>query len=71
MKMNSGALDLPDDRQLAIWKEMTREKKLEVFQAIMRQARQMKRSCLRQQFPDAGEDEIDRKLARIFLYART
>ena len=50
---------------------MTREKKLEVFQAIMRQARQMKRSCLRQQFPDAGEDEIDRKLARIFLYART
>jgi hypothetical protein len=71
MNMNSGALDLPDDRQLAIWKEMTREKKLEVFQAIMRQARQMKRSCLRQQFPDAGEDEIDRKLARIFLYART
>lgn len=71
MNMNSGALDLPDDRQLAIWKEMTREKKLEVFQAIMRQARRMKRSCLRQQFPDAGEDEIDRKLARIFLYART
>lgn len=71
MNMNAGTLDLPDDRQLAIWKEMTREKKLEVFQAIMRQARQMKRSCLRQQFPDAGEDEIDRKLARIFLYART
>jgi hypothetical protein len=46
-------------------------KKLEVFQAIMRQARQMKRSCLKQQFPDAGEEEIDRKLARIFLYART
>jgi hypothetical protein len=66
-----GTLDLPDDRQLAIWKEMTREKKLELFQAIMRQARQMKRSCLRQQFPDAGGDEIDRKLARIFLYSRT
>jgi hypothetical protein len=71
MNMNAGTLDLPDDRQLAIWKEMTREKKLEVFQAIMRQARQMKRSCLRQQFPDACEEEIDRKLARIFLYART
>jgi len=66
-----GTLDLPDDRQLAIWKEMTREKKLELFQAIMRQARQMKRSCLKQQFPDAGEEEIDRKLARNFLYART
>jgi hypothetical protein len=50
---------------------MTKEKKLEVFQAIMWQARQMKRSCLRQKFPDAGEDEIDRKLARIFLYSRT
>jgi hypothetical protein len=71
MNMNAGTLDLPDDRQLAIWKEMTREKKLELFQAIMRQARQMKRSCLKQQFPDAGEEEIDRKLARIFLYART
>ena len=69
--MNHRSLDLPDARQLAIWKEMTREKKLELFQAIMRQARQMKRSCLNLQFPDAGEDEIDRKLARIFLYART
>ena len=69
--MNHRSLDLPDARQLAIWKEMTMEKKLEVFQAIMRQARQMKRSCLRQQFPDASEEEIDRKLARIFLYART
>jgi hypothetical protein len=71
MKMNSGTLDLPDDRQLAIWKEMTMEKKLEVFQAIMRQARRMKRSCLRQQFPEAGEEEIDRKIAKIFLNART
>ena len=47
------------------------EKKLEVFQAIMRQARRMKRSCLRQQFPEAGEEEIDRKIAKIFLNART
>jgi hypothetical protein len=69
--MKTNTPDLPDPRQLEIWKEMTKEKKMEVFLAILRQARQMKRSCLRQQFPEDGEEEINRKLAKIFLHART
>jgi hypothetical protein len=63
--------DFPDPRQLEIWKNMTKESKLELFLTIMRQARQMKRTCLAQQFPHESVEEIDQRLAKIFLHART
>lgn len=50
---------------------MSSQEKYDVFCSLQRQAREMKRAALRQQFPQANEEEINRKLIKIFLHART
>ena len=63
--------DLPDRRQIEIWKKMSFQQKYEVWQGIQKEARALKRAGLRQQFPNDTAEEINRKLAKAFVRART
>lgn len=70
-KISPRVSDQPDAQQIEIWKNMSYQEKYDVFCSIQRQAREMKRAALRQQFPEDSEEEINRKLVKIFLHART
>ena len=60
----------PDPKQTAIWKRMTLSKKYEILAATVRQARQFKRMGLRMKYPSDTPEEIETKLASIWLHAR-
>jgi len=59
----------PDPKQTAIWKRMTLSKKYEILAATVRQARQFKRMGLRMKYPSDTPEEIETKLASIWLHA--
>jgi hypothetical protein len=65
------AFDLPDPAQLEIWKKMSYAEKYEVFCSLQYQARDMKRSMFKHQFPELSEEEINQKVVEFFLYATT
>jgi len=60
----------PDSKQIAIWKAMTLSEKYQLLAATIKQARELKRTGLRLQFPDDSAEKIEIKLARIWLHAR-
>jgi len=60
----------PDPKQTAIWKAMDLPQKYRLFAATISQARELKRTGLRLRFPQASPQEIESKLARIWLHAR-
>lgn len=62
---------MPDRRQLEIWKNMSYQQKYEVWQGMQNEARALKFAGLRYQFPDDSEEEINRKLAKAMLHARS
>lgn len=62
--------DLPSPQQTAIWRRMSPAEKYQLLAATIRQARELKRAGLRHRFPQAPPEEIEIKLARVWLHAR-
>lgn len=62
---------LPHPKQTAVWKSMDLSEKYRLFAATVRQAREFKRMGLRMKYPGDTPEEIERKLARIWLNARS
>ncbi len=60
----------PDPKQTAIWKTMSMSEKYQLLAATVRQAREFKRTGLRLRFPDDNAEQIETKLARVWLHAR-
>ncbi len=56
--------------QTAIWKNMSLSEKYALLAGTIRQARQLKRIGLRMNYPEATDEEIERKLAHVWLHAR-
>ncbi len=63
-------MSLPDPKQTAIWKAMDLSEKYQLLAATIKQARELKRTGLRLRFPEDSSEEIETKLARIWLHAR-
>lgn len=63
--------DRPDPRQLAIFRRMTIDQKLELIGRIREEAVGLKAAWLRQQHPDEGEEQIRKRLRAWLLYGRT
>jgi hypothetical protein len=59
------------EEHLAILRAMTPEQKFRTATALYWSARRLKAAWLRSQHPDWSEEEIQRKVREIFLYART
>jgi hypothetical protein len=63
-------MSLPTPQQTAIWKAMSYSEKYQLLAATIRQARDLKRAGLRLRFPQDSPDQIETKLARVWLHAR-
>jgi hypothetical protein len=63
-------MSLPTPQQVAIWKAMSYAEKYQLLAAAIIQARELKRAGLRIRFPQDGPEEIEAKLARVWLHAR-
>ena len=63
-------MSLPSSQQTAIWKAMPLTEKVELFTAMIRQAREFKRMGIRMRYPEFSPEEVEQKLARIWLHAR-
>jgi hypothetical protein len=63
-------MSLPTPQQTAIWKAMSHSEKYQLLVATIRQARDLKRAGLRHRFPQDSPDQIETKLARVWLHAR-
>lgn len=63
--------DMPDPRQIEIYKKMTPEQKFNILCGLYRQARELKTAGLRMQHPDWTEEQIQDAVREIFLHART
>ena len=57
--------------QREIYRKMSPARKLEVAQQLYWSARNMKAAYLRSQHPDWDEEQIQRKVKEIFMYAVT
>ena len=57
--------------QKKIYKSMTPEQKLNASLKLYYSAWELKAAGLRELYPDLGEEEIQKKVKEIFLYART
>jgi hypothetical protein len=57
--------------QKRIFQAMTPEQKLRISMRLYWSARKLKAAGLKRQHPDWTEQQIDKKVREIFLYART
>ena len=66
---------LPDEqtaeRQFAIFRAMTPERRLEVARQLWLTARELKRVGIRTLHPDWSDEQVDRELNHAFLHTRT
>lgn len=66
---------LPDEQassaQLAIFRQMTPERRLSLAEQLYWSARDLKAAWLRTQHGDWSEEQIAREVTRLFLHART
>lgn len=56
--------------QASIWKSMSLSEKYQLTASTIRQSRQLKRLGIKLSHPTATPEEIERKLARVWLHAR-
>ena len=63
-------MDLPSTIQTAAWRKMARSEKYQLLAAAIRNARELKRAGLRLRFPQDPPEQIESKLAHIWLHAR-
>lgn len=59
--------DRPTAQQIAAWKRMTFEQKLELADGLRTTALQLREACLRQQEPELSDDQIRRRLREYLL----
>jgi hypothetical protein len=59
------------DLQKKIYQSMTPEEKLKIALRLYYSARQLKAAALLQDHPNLTEQEVQKKVREIFLYART
>ena len=57
--------------QVAIYRRMTPERKLQLAGALYRDARLLKASALRAFHPDWSDLQVEAETRRIFMYARS
>jgi hypothetical protein len=62
---------MDDGVQLRILRAMTPEQKLEAAMCLYWSARDLKAAALRGQHPEWSEEEVQRAVREIFLYARS
>ncbi|MFV0338944.1 MAG: hypothetical protein ACK5LK_11970 [Chthoniobacterales bacterium] len=63
--------DSPSPEQIAIWKKMTPEQKVDVFSRLMHNVRSLKYAGVKYEHPDWSDEQVNKEVARYFLYART
>ena len=63
-------MDLPSPMQTAAWQKMSPADKYQLLATTIRKARELKRAGLRHRFPQDTADQIESKLAHIWLHAR-
>jgi hypothetical protein len=63
-------MDLPSSLQVAAWKKMSAAEKYQLLAATVCKARELKRAGLRLRFPLDTPEQIETKLARVWLHAR-
>ncbi len=63
-------MSLPSSQQTAAWKALTLPEKYQLLAATIRQSRQLKRLGLQLNHPAATPEEIESKLAHLWLHAR-
>jgi hypothetical protein len=63
-------MDLPSPMQNSVWRKMPLSEKYLLLAATIRNARELKRAGLRHRFPQDSPEEIEAKLARVWLHAR-
>jgi len=63
--------DRPDPRQIAIFRRMTVDQKLELIEKIREDALALKAAWLRQRYPEDDEARIRKRLRAWQLYGRT
>jgi hypothetical protein len=57
--------------QYEIWKKMSADEKYQLFEGLMSDIRIIKTAAVKEANPAWGDEEVDREVANIFLYART
>ncbi len=66
---------LPDEQaspeQLAVFRQMTPERRLSLAEQLYWSARNLKTAWLRSQHGDWSEEQIEREVIRLFTHART
>lgn len=63
-------MDLPSPMQTAAWRKMSLAEKYQLLATTIRKARELKRAGLRHRFPQDTPEQIEIKLAHIWLHAR-
>ena len=63
--------DQPSPEQLAIFGQMTPERRLSLAEQLYWSARDLKAAWLRAQHADWTEEQIAREVTRLFTHART
>jgi len=66
---------LPDEKpspeQIAIFREMTPERRLSLAEQLYWTARELKAAWLRARHPEWPEEKVSQEVTRLFLHART
>jgi len=63
-------MDHPSPMQTAAWRKMSPSEKYQMLAATIVKARELKRAGLRHRFPQDSPEQIESKLAHIWLHAR-
>lgn len=61
----------PSDIEKNRFTHMTGEEKLQLSIDLYWSARELKKAALREQYPELTDEELEKKLIKIFMYART
>lgn len=60
--------DRPSPEQIAAWKRMTFEQKLELSDQLRASALQLREACLRKEEPSLSDDEVRERIREYLLY---
>lgn len=62
-------LNLPSEKQYAIWREMTYQDKYNLFLPLMHTERALKTAGVKLPHPDWDDERVSKEVARIYLHA--
>ena len=63
--------ETPSPEQIAIFRQMTPERRLSLAEQLYWTARELKASWLRARHPEWTEEKVSQEVTRLFLHART